>query len=210
MVLNPHDLLEIESVKDLISYSPLPEWVEKSISKAPFVVVRRAHASKGLVAVGVRGLMRNQRFAAFLPVNDIVRRITPEQLAQERKWHKIPKEIFYCLERVSDSMNIHSLNWGPVGSVGFELASGKETTKKKSDIDIVIRFSEEFTTSFARELVAEFKKIQVRVDVQVEAIEGAFSLSEYAISGGQPILLRTTNGPMLKKISLLENGSKLY
>ncbi|MGM0876062.1 MAG: malonate decarboxylase holo-ACP synthase [Bacillota bacterium] len=204
MELNPHDLLEVESVADLISYSPLPEWVEMSIAKAPYVVVRRARASEGLVAVGVRGSMRNERFAAFLPVNHIVSRITPEQLAQEKKWNDHSKGIFCCLEQVSNIMNVYSLMWGPVGSVGFELVSGKETTTRTSDIDIVIRFEEGFTISFAREIEEEIKKYHVRVDVQIDAIEGAFSLSEYAASGGQPVLLRTMDGPMLKKISILE------
>lgn len=209
MELNPHDLLEVENVADLISYSPLPEWVKISIAKAPFVVVRRARASEGLVAIGVRGSVRNERFAAFLPVDHIVRRITPEQLAQERKWNDHSKEIFCCLERVSNLMNVHSLIWGPVGSVGFELMSGKETITKTSDIDIVIRFEEGFSISFAREIEAELKKIQIRVDVQIDTMEGAFSLSEYAASGGQPVLLRTIDGPMLKKISILEYSSTL-
>jgi phosphoribosyl-dephospho-CoA transferase len=200
MELNPHDLLEVESVTDLISYSPFPEWVETSIAKSPFVVVRRASASEGLVAVGVRGSMRNERFAAFLHVGNIVKRITPEQLAHQRKWNEHSKEIFCCLEQVSNLMKAHSLKWGPVGSVGFELVSGKETTKKTSDIDIVIRFTEGLTSKFAREIEAELKKVQVRVDVQLEAMEGAFSLSEYAASGGKPVLLRTMNGPLLKKV----------
>ncbi|MBT2725646.1 hypothetical protein J7E63_01670 [Bacillus sp. ISL-75] len=46
------------------------------------------------------------------------------------------------------------------------------------------------------------KKIQVHVDVQIEEMEGAFSLSEYAASGGKPVLLGTMDGPMLKKISI--------
>ena len=209
MELNPHDLLKIESVANLISYSPMPEWVKRSIDKAPFVVVRRARASEVHVAVGVRGSSRNERFAAFLPVDQIVRRITPEQLAQNKKWNEHVNEMFGFLERVSHLMNFHELTWGPVGSVGFELASGIKTITKTSDLDLVIRFSERFTTRFAKQLEAEFKKIQTRVDVQIETMQGSFSLSEYAISGEQPILLRTVDGPMLKEIRLFEYGSTL-
>jgi phosphoribosyl-dephospho-CoA transferase len=201
MELNPHDLLELKSVKDLISHSPLPKWVEPSITRAPFVVVRRSRAIEGFVAVGVRGRERNERYAAFMPVDHLLKRITPEQLAQERKWKKHPQEIFSCLEQVSHIMNDHSLIWGPVGSVGFELLSGKKTTSKTSDIDIVIRISEGFTTEFAKKIVSELI-IQVRVDVQMESTKGAFSLSEYAASEGKPILIRTIDGPILKKINL--------
>ncbi|MBD1379431.1 malonate decarboxylase holo-ACP synthase [Metabacillus arenae] len=200
MELNPHDLLEINNVTDLTSFTPFPEWVEKSIAAAPFVVVRRAQAGAGKVAVGVRGTQRNERFAAFLTVDRIVRRITPEQLAVERKWVKQQKNIFQCLDQINELMNNYSLVWGPAGSVGFELASDKETTTKTSDIDIVIRFTNLLTKKLASELEAELNKITICVDVQVETEYGAFSLNEYAASGDKPILVRTMNGPLLKKI----------
>jgi phosphoribosyl-dephospho-CoA transferase len=167
------------------------------------VVVRRARAPEGLVAVGVRGSIRNERFAAFLPANQIVSRITPEQLVLGKKWRNYSKEIFHYLERVSKLMNNYSLLWGPGGSIGFELASGKETVKATSDIDVIIRFSEGFTTQLARDIKAGLELIPVHVDVQVETIEGAFSLSEYVVSEGKSILIRTMDGPILKKFDLL-------
>ena len=201
MELNPHDLLEIDCKSDLISYSPLPDWVGISLAKAPYVVVRRVRAEEGLVAVGVRGPKRNERFAAFLPVERIVRRITPEQLAQERKWNNYSKEIFRHLEEVSNLMNKYMLTWGPTGSIGFELTSGKETVTKKSDIDLIIRTSKEFSKEFFQELESELKIIPAQLDVQVEITEGAFSLHEYAASQEKKILLRTMDGPMLKQHS---------
>jgi phosphoribosyl-dephospho-CoA transferase len=203
MVIKPHDLLEIKGVEDLICYSNIPEWVETALTIAPYVVVRRARAPEGLVAVGVRGSMRNERFAAFLPANQIVSRITPEQLALGKKWRNYSKEIFHYLERVSKLMNNYSLMWGPGGSIGFELASGKETVKATSDIDVIIRFSEGFTTQLAQDIKAGLEIIPVHVDVQVEALEGAFSLSEYVVSEGKSILIRTMDGPILKKFDIL-------
>jgi phosphoribosyl-dephospho-CoA transferase len=200
MELNPHDLLEINNITDLTSFTPFPEWVEQSIAAAPFVVVRRAQAAAGNVAVGVRGSQRNERFAAFLSVDRMIRRIPPEQLANERKWVNQQKEIFRSLDRINEIMNVYSLVWGPAGSVGFELASGKETTTETSDIDLVIRFNKLLTEKLACELEAELKKLTIRVDVQVETEYGAFSLNEYAASGEKPILVRTMNGPLLKKI----------
>lgn len=202
MEVNPHDLLEIEGIQDISSLSTIPDWVELSLAKAPFVVVRRARASEGLIAVGIRGSERNERFPAFLPVNRIIRRITPEQLTRDRKWSEQPKEIFQGLEQIGKLMDSHSLKWGPGGSIGFELASGKETTRKTSDIDIVIHFSKNFTLDFARKIEAELKKNQFQVDVQIETLEGAFLLGEYAAVGEKPILLRTIDGPILKKITI--------
>lgn len=200
MELKPHDLLEINNAEDLICYKVLPEWAESSIDNAPFVVVRRARAGPGVAAVGIRGSNRSERFAAFLPIDRFKRRITPEELAKEQGWKKQDKEIFHHLEKVAHLMNHHSLEWGITGSVGFELASGKETTTKTSDIDLVIRFNDQLTVKLAQEIKNELEKMKVRVDVQVEAKNGAFSLIEYAGSEGRPILFRTMDGPILKVI----------
>jgi phosphoribosyl-dephospho-CoA transferase len=200
MALKPHDLLEINSAEDLISHDALPEWAKSSLDAAPFVVVRRARAGPGFVAVGIRGFKRSERFAAFLPIDCIKRRITPEDLAKEQKWRKQGKEIFFHLEEIAFLMNRHSLEWGIAGSVGFELASGIEVTSKNSDIDLVIRFHHHFTAKLAREIKSNLDKMKVHVDVQVEAEMGAFSLIEYADCGESPILLRTMDGPIFKKI----------
>ncbi|WP_096199600.1 malonate decarboxylase holo-ACP synthase [Bacillus sp. FJAT-45350] len=199
MALRPHDLLEINNHLDLFSYTAVPEWVAKSLNEAPFVVVRRASSPKGLVAVGVRGTTRSERFAAFLPMKRIVNQITPEKLANERSWKGIDKDLFETLERVAQIMQRYTLFWGPVGSSGFELASGKETVTKTSDIDIIIRPVENLSIDLAQKLEKEFFKLPIRIDTQVEILEGAFLLKEYATSEGKSVLFRTNEGPILKK-----------
>lgn len=176
----------------------MPGWVTVSLTNAPYVVVRRARAPEGFVAVGVRGSKRNERFAAFLPIEHIGEQITPEQLADERGWHERSKEIFHRLEQVSDLLKKYPYPWGPTGSVGFELASGKETVTKNSDIDIVIRSPAGLTIEIAKEMKQELERIPVRLDVQVETVDGAFLLSEYIMSEGKAILFRTMDGPLLK------------
>ncbi|MCI2257047.1 malonate decarboxylase holo-ACP synthase [Domibacillus sp. PGB-M46] len=207
MELKPHDLLKIKKAEDLISYTPVPEWVEAALAKTPFVVVRRTRAAQGLVAVGVRGSVRSERFGAFLPVDLIVNRISPEQLAEEKGWKNRSKEIFRSVEQISHLMECASLQWGPVGSLGFELASGNETVTEKSDIDIVIRFSRKLTLDAAKKIDDTLKKNLFRIDAQVDTAEGAFSLSEYALSEEKEILVRTIDGPLLKKI---KNHPLLY
>lgn len=193
-------MLKIKRAEDLISYTPVPDWVKESLAKAPFVVVRRARAARGLVAIGVRGSVRSERFGAFLPADLIVNRISPEQLTEEKGWKTRSKEIFQSLEQISHVMEGASLKWGPVGSLGFELASGNEAVTEKSDIDIVIRFSKEITLNVAKKINDELKKNPFRIDAQVDMPAGAFSLSEYAISEEKAILIRTVDGPLLKKI----------
>ncbi|HZH60542.1 MAG TPA: malonate decarboxylase holo-ACP synthase [Metabacillus sp.] len=198
--VRPHDLLRINDNSDLISYTPVPEWVEQSLDKASYVVVRRVTSKEGLIAVGVRGSVRSERFAAFLPIENIIERITPEQLAKKRKWEGQTSELFFALGTISEVMNHYGLSWGPVGSVGFELASGVSTVTKQSDIDLIIRDHEGLNQSLAQALLDLFTTLPFRVDAQVEMEEGAFSLSEFAFPTGQHILLRTMNGPLLKKI----------
>jgi phosphoribosyl-dephospho-CoA transferase len=99
-------------------------------------------------------------------------------------------------------LDVASLTWGPTGSVGFELATGQEAVTEKSDIDIVIRISEEFTITFAQKIENGLKNLPFRIDVQLEMKEGAFSLSEYVNSEGKEVLFRTMDGPFLKEVTL--------
>ena len=48
------------------------------------MVVRRGHVRDGMMPVGVRGLTRSQRFAAFLAVAEIADRLSPEDLTDSR------------------------------------------------------------------------------------------------------------------------------
>ncbi|KAB2336670.1 malonate decarboxylase holo-ACP synthase [Cytobacillus depressus] len=195
MALEPHDLLKINP-KDIISHSLIPAWVVHSLEKAPFVVVRRVHAPKGQVSIGIRGKERNERFGAFLPEHCVIKQIKPEHLTDKDKWKDKQSQAFAAMEFVEDILNGHGFTWGPGGSVGFELASGVETVTSKSDLDLIVRAQELLPVFIAKEIVEEVKRSPVRVDVQVETPAGAFSLIEYARGTG-PVLLKTMFGPKL-------------
>jgi phosphoribosyl-dephospho-CoA transferase len=82
--MRAHDLLQISGLADLVYVGwDLPEkrcplWVERSLERAPFVVVRRANLFDGMIPVGVRGSSRQQRSAAYLAPESIRNRITPD------------------------------------------------------------------------------------------------------------------------------------
>lgn len=200
MGLNAHDLLKLQSVHDMVSYSTIPDWVFHSLKKAPYVVVRRASGMKGMAAVGVRGESRNQRFAAFLPYGKVVERITPELLAEKELW--VQNERIHSIMALNSLVHIHEIlakhtvPWGPTGSVGFELASGVPTAKPSSDLDLVIRSRTLLHLEKARHIMIDLSGLAVRVDVQLETAQGAIPLLEYS-RGDSPILLRTENGPRL-------------
>lgn len=200
MELNVHDLLRINPGTELIYHTQEPDWVRESLERAPFVVVRRGHMKEKFIPVGIRGSTRSERFPALLSMDDIIQRVTPEQIAEDRNWIHDDKEIYHYLEEFRKLMNDKSIVWGPIGSVGFELVSGVSTVTTNSDIDIIFRYNSTITPSYSRQLITELDKFPVNVDIQVETEEGAFSLQEYAYSDGKPILFKTMDGPLLRNV----------
>ncbi|MBY0062929.1 MULTISPECIES: malonate decarboxylase holo-ACP synthase [Priestia] len=196
-----HDLLQLKEEAKLISYTPIPDWVEHSLAKAPFVVVRRAVHRGSLIPVGVRGERRNQRFGAFVSEQNVKQRIRPEDLVslfQNVQSRNMP--AIRALEKVA--IIFEKFVWGPTGSVGFELASGEEVVTTTSDLDVLIRLSSYLSVKQAEMIVSKLKRCSVSVDVQVETEKGAFSLAEYA-KGEETLLLRTVYGPSLVKLNQL-------
>jgi phosphoribosyl-dephospho-CoA transferase len=201
-----HDLLQISELSDLVyvGWELLPLstrlWVERSLQEAPFVVVRRANLFDGMIPVGVRGSLRKQRFAAYLAPESICNRITPEQLTPARGWlanaraEEIP--ALKVLARLKEELPDFPLTYGPIGSIGFELASGLPIATSTSDLDLLIRATERVSMQLAQELVTIFSGSPCRVDAQLETPCGGVALTEYA-SGQRPLLLRQDDGPVL-------------
>jgi phosphoribosyl-dephospho-CoA transferase len=204
--MRAHDLLRISGVADLVLVGlDLPEkrfplWVERSLQEAPFVVVRRADLFDGMIPVGVRGSLRQHRSAAYLNPESVRNRITPEQLATKRGWpgnariEEIPG--FKVLAGIEEELANLPLAYGPTGSIGFELASGRPAATSTSDLDLLIRAPEHLPMPLAQELITIFSGSPCRVDAQLETPRGAISLAEYA-RGQTPLLLRQNGGPVL-------------
>ncbi|MGC1331069.1 MAG: phosphoribosyl-dephospho-CoA transferase, partial [Pseudomonas sp.] len=64
-VIRPHDLLWGMTPAHLASDAPA--WVACALADGQPVVVRRGRGGPGLVAVGVRGVSRDQRHAGCMP-----------------------------------------------------------------------------------------------------------------------------------------------
>jgi phosphoribosyl-dephospho-CoA transferase len=203
----PHDLLEIGGPQDLLASDRQPAWVRASLTQAPFVVVRRARWLNGLVPVGVRGRSREQRFAAYLSPQSILRRLTPEQLTdQYQSIDATRREIVPALAALVGCRPIFSLLvYGPTGSVGFELASGVPTATRVSDLDLLVRTVDWLSLNSARELVEALSTSSCRVDVLLETVVGAISLVEYA-HGEPELLARRIEGPALIPHPLANSG----
>jgi phosphoribosyl-dephospho-CoA transferase len=204
MGLTVHDLLRLGDSNALVDRSPAPGWVSEALSRAPWVVVRRAAMEGELVPVGVRGQSRSERFAAFVHLSSIVESVSPEDLASSRAWKKAVRlnelPAMRALLQVDATLEGSNLHWGPSGSVGFELASGAPVAHRTSDLDLVVRMSDLLIPPrTTRKLLALLQGIEttgVRADLLLETMEGAVALLEYA-GGGPNLLLRTVYGPRL-------------
>jgi len=189
----PHDLLRVDPAAVAELTRDLPGWTAASLAAVPWVVARRAMACEGLLPVGIRGHGRSERCAAWLPLAAIVECRTPEDLAAARARHSSEIPALAALDPVSTLLA--GSDWGPAGSIGFELATGRPTAHPDSDLDIVLRAPGRVGRDEAGRLLAALAALPVRVDVAVETPLGACSLAE--IAAGGPAVVKTPNGPRL-------------
>jgi phosphoribosyl-dephospho-CoA transferase len=194
----PHDLLVASADAFVFADDSPPAWVRDSLSRWPWAVVRRAQDRGAAAPVGVRGATRGERYAAWLPLCAITACARPEQLTADRAWLRATRARalphFDALNRVEQIMEQFGLKWGPVGAMGYELASGRPCLTQDSDIDIIVRVPVPFTRTQARALLAAFAALQPRIDAQLEATAGAFALAEFTQDCGE-VVLRTAYGP---------------
>jgi phosphoribosyl-dephospho-CoA transferase len=197
-----HALLRIAAPGVLTGTEPAPAWLAGALERAPWVVVRRVAPRERLIAVGVRGAHRAERFAAWLPAEAVREARTPLELAAARPWRALERcacvPALAALESVATSMRSLGLEaaWGPAGSVGFELASGAATVTAASDLDLLLYAPRPLPRELARALYARLAGLPVRADVLLETPRGAVALAEY-VAGCAPFGLRTLTGPHL-------------
>ena len=183
---------------DSVIASRWPEaeaWVAESLERAPWVVVRRERAPDA-VAIGVRGTKRSERFAAFISRMDIREAISP----------------FHCVERAVrndrlagafEGLNAFALarklRIAPIGSYGFELASGTRATHEASDLDVLVHATQAPVQAL-RALAAQIDALAissgVRIDAELSYPDGGVALRE-VLAGHDHVLFKTEGGPRL-------------
>lgn len=194
MTARPHDLLRLTGAAAL--GDALPDWVPASIAACPWGVVRRAPHPPGLVPVGIRGPERWQRHAALVPVGAVTRSVPPEALCDRRpRLPLLAATLSAVALRLATELDAGA-TWGPIGAVGFELATGQPAPHPGSDLDLLIRTPHRLERTRAARLVAAFAALPGRVDCQLETPGGGVCLTEWARTGG-PVMVRTDYGPYL-------------
>ena len=201
--IRPHYLVKIDTAA--ISFGTrsfnesVPASVRRELEETNFVVVRRGVITENWVPIGIRGPERFQRWAAWYPryaIQEIVKpmdlltRVNPGNDRNAFPAHR-------ALRSLKNAWRSLIYPWGPAGSLGFEVATGKQTTTLQSDLDVVIYADNPLSRRDAQRLLTSANDLEVSVDIRIETPMCGFSLTEYATSPTKTILLRTVAGPIL-------------
>ncbi|WP_124421036.1 malonate decarboxylase holo-ACP synthase [Pseudomonas sp. R2-60-08W] len=189
-MVNAHDLLW--GMTPAHVPADAPAWVRETLGAGHPVVVRRAIAEPGYVAVGVRGRLREHRFAGWMPLAAVQRRVIPEALRGVISPRDLP--ALRALDQLRPVLAQE--RWGVTGSAGFELASGIKALHAQSDLDLLLRTPEPLARDDAEDLLAMLDRTECAVDLQLQTPFGAVALREWA-SGSPRVLLKTASGARL-------------
>jgi phosphoribosyl-dephospho-CoA transferase len=183
-----HDLLWGMTPEQLPLDAPM--WATDALAQGQPVVVRRALCAPGQVAVGVRGPMREQRFATVMAVEAIQRRVKPEDLRHVSIDRDLP--ALRALTQLRSMLDACGFVWGISGSAGFELASGVQALHERSDLDLILRTPQPLSRAQAQELVKIFDTAACQVDMQLQTPLGAIALREWAGPARRVLLKNAT------------------
>src|SRR5262249_13207746 len=171
----------------------------------------RGYIQAGRIPVGVRGMTRSQRLAAWLAVADVAERRSPEELWDgvenrptpglayaPRQTRREAVPALAALARVAPTLPRHGYGWGRGGSVGFELATAEATATASSDLDVILRQACRLGPDEARALQAALVEAAApaRIDALLETPRGGVSLADLAAAPTR-VLVRTPDGPRL-------------
>jgi phosphoribosyl-dephospho-CoA transferase len=196
-----HDLLLLRA-EAIRSFSrDCPAWLHVHLGAMHcWATMRRETDTHAGIPIGIRGARRNERWAGFVEPQFLLRVRTPKELrismAGEAR-RRLP--AFRALAHLEQSLTALPLAWGPTGSVGFELATGRPAVTEESDLDVVLFAPERLTTSDARSIWLQIAGGPGRTDPLVETPYCGFSLEEYVREDTYSIMLRTRQGRVLGK-----------
>lgn len=163
-----------------------PGWAIESISAGQPVVVRRAQSASGHIAVGVRGRLREQRYATLMAVDSIKRCVSPEELCHAPIVRDLPATR--ALRQLRPMLEGCGWVWGVSGSAGFELASGCAALHEGSDLDLILRTPQPLARARAKELLRILDTAKCAVDMQLQTPFGAVALREWTGSARRVLL----------------------
>lgn len=192
-----HDFVWIRDRSALESDDVLPEWVNTGWRAALPLVVRRDKRADGAIPVGIRGMTRIQRAAAWIDPAAVERVVTPESLVSDV--NALLHSPFVSQQPVQALITLCSLKlpfpWGVTGSCAFALVTDLPVMHADSDLDLLVRCDTPVDSSLFSDFYDQLQRLPCRADVQITTPQGGFALSEW-LRGGD-IMLKTASGPLL-------------
>ncbi|MFD8693873.1 phosphoribosyl-dephospho-CoA transferase MdcG domain-containing protein [Kitasatospora purpeofusca] len=216
-----HDLLLMQCTGSLrpLDGGELPAWARQVLRAHPWVTVARAPSVAGSpvdtphpvrctrdvsaaaetwIPVTVRGPERGQRLDALAPRAAVARTLRPEQLPDRLgllppgRTAAIP--ALAVLPAAGQLIADHRLAWGPIGAIGYELATGEPVAGPLSPLRVVLRAPQPVSRRDALQLRRALSRLRVPIQAELETRHGAVLLAEYAASP-LALTLLTPDGP---------------
>ncbi len=200
----PHDLIWVADPAALHWRGDLPGWCAQWLqcgAPTPVVLRRENTGDPNLLPVGIRGVHRHQRHAAYLQRRAVARVVPPEQLVRSLKMTEskglaghalrprqgdgrppadiLGKELSAVLSALLPAMAGLGLPWGPTGSLGFALATGLPVLHAGSDIDLLVRAPAPLNQAQVRALAAVVEGSPRPIDMQIDTGLGGFAFKEW-------------------------------
>ncbi|MGL5388438.1 MAG: malonate decarboxylase holo-ACP synthase [Enterobacterales bacterium] len=198
-MIRPHDLIWINERAALGADEALPEWVSQQWRTSLPLVVRRDVQEGGRIPVGIRGMKRSQRAAAWVSEEAIRRIVTPESLVSEPV--ALLHSTFVSQQPVQALIMLAQRpwpwTWGVTGSCGYALATEIPVMHADSDLDLVVRCPQPASLDDLQRLAMWLQALPCRADAQLETPLGGFALSEWLRDGRA--MLKTAAGPRLTR-----------
>jgi len=181
---------------------PLPAWAYDLLRARPWVTAARAPivisrptpahrpghqdprpapAPKKWIPITLTGARHGQQLAAFAPHSAIAHVLRPENLPNRlgilspTRTDKIP--ALRALRTADEIMAGHGLIWGPIGEVGYELASGIPATRTTSHLHLLVRAPQPLSHAETVRLRHSLRRIPVRTDIELETRRGVTLLT---------------------------------
>jgi phosphoribosyl-dephospho-CoA transferase len=193
--LQVHDLILLRAESAVLSTQGDPACPYLNPNQRPWVVVRRGRISDGSIPVGLRGTQRHERCAGFTRLSEVLETRRPDQLRLLRAENsRRALQAFRTLSYLESHLVGLDMNWGPGGSVGYELASGIQAVRADSDLDFVLFAPRKLEIIEAQDLWRMISSAPGKVDALVETPCCGFSLKEFVTTSPRKIPLRTSDG----------------
>ncbi len=196
-MIRPHDLIWIDDRSALTGNETLPEWVARQWRTSLPLVVRRDIQHGGRIPVGIRGMKRSQRAAAWVNENAVRRVVTPESLVTD------PLALLHSTFVSQPPLQALIMLvqrpwpwvWGVTGSCGYALATEIPVMHAHSDLDLLVRCPQPAAPDDLLRLAQWLQALPCRADAQIETPFGGFALGEWLRDGRA--MLKTAGGPLL-------------